>query len=248
MGLSNISSQCVKSMVRIPGSGYDHKADPVLLNLSKVSSLAALIQVPQSLPKPFYRLNSSNQISPNNSSKISPSNLFQQKVNNNGVCAGKFMDTSARSLPKTEAIVSIASNKNKRKYPEESKKKDNYSFTFSAVNKIRKNSVITSQTNIQPQKTITINATQIGSATSSSGSSSQILISSSGTLQFGNLVLTNGIQQSQTIPSLLTKLLKERDQLRNENQELNQRLIKFQSIFRNRDSLKYLISRLSQIQ
>ncbi|KAK7083991.1 hypothetical protein SK128_022184, partial [Halocaridina rubra] len=49
------TGQLVRSLVRVPGSGHEREAMPSFLDLSKVSSLAATVHVPRSLPKELVK-------------------------------------------------------------------------------------------------------------------------------------------------------------------------------------------------
>ncbi|XP_063604579.1 uncharacterized protein LOC134780055 [Penaeus indicus] len=73
------TSLAVRSMVRIPGSGWDRSASAVCCDFSKVSTLAASAVTPQPLPLLHQRLSSRPSLAASNMDKLAASEA-QKKV------------------------------------------------------------------------------------------------------------------------------------------------------------------------
>ncbi|XP_068210619.1 uncharacterized protein [Palaemon carinicauda] len=238
MVLPYSSGQLVRSLVRIPGSGLDRQAEPTILDLSKVSPLASTVPVPRSVPVALSR--NKNVTSP--PPPPSPS-----------------LDKLAKAAVQGQ-VSSAASTSHKRPREEDDEARQGSNSKVGRKDNSSPAQTQDSQTNrTTPVATVTVSlvpSQQIQQVTINGGPR-QVLISCNGTVQLSNVQIVragpSGIQQASTTPSSQGgvsngALLQEVNQLKKENEELNEKLKKFQNIFRNKDSLRYIANRVLKAQ
>lgn len=110
MVVPHTTGQPVRSMVRVPGSGIDREAMPHCLDLSNVSSLAAAVYVPNTLPKALVSLRQSATPSERTSK---PTNDRQSDI------LGSVLERNRGVHENSGESVSTSSNKRKRTFSSE---------------------------------------------------------------------------------------------------------------------------------
>lgn len=202
------TGELVRSLVRIPGSGYDKSAGSACLDLARVSTLAASVPVPQTLPPALV-----SQKQP------PPQNVTDQTK------LGSKTGAAIGALPKTLPVVP-SSRGRKRSCAEEA-------ATGSA-----RSSAASSQSSGQSQpvkrtRIVYMTAEQLARCPNVS-----TVNTPSGPIFCMSLQSTSSNSPAPSISQdSLSQLLNERNSLRQQNVQLQQRLALYLHIFRNRNRL-----------
>ena len=193
----------VRSLVRVPGSGTEKSAGSECLDLSKVSSLAASVRVPQTLPPAL----------------ATPKILQPQQLK------------SVNEKLETEQGVNAGISR-KRPCPSDSPPSSHAD-----------NSTTTSHTNIAKKVRIQYRVQYM---------TKEEILNQPGTVVPMNTpagpILYLRPHTTNVHPNLtnatLTQLIAERDRLREENRQMQQRLNLFQQLFKDKERLGSVVKRL----
>ncbi|XP_064110994.1 uncharacterized protein LOC135218548 [Macrobrachium nipponense] len=272
----------VRSSVRIPGSGCNRQARPVLLDLSYVSPVVAPVSIPQPLRGTPFR---SYLAQP-----VPKANQPSKEKKDGGPCAQKFFGTpTSRTSKEVVANAEAESNgKCKRKHSENGDKDFDGSSAPLAPKRFRQEDSGTVQTPVQvhsamkptscyikqiylvqtaqAHQELNLKAAQIATVAVSlivpqmnqvvvdGGSTELGSFPSCGMAKTGTRpsASAGNLQSSSTEtlpdqpPPSKCSMTQKIDQLRKENELLNQRLNKFINIFKSKEKLQYLANFLSQ--
>ncbi|XP_066983126.1 uncharacterized protein [Macrobrachium rosenbergii] len=253
----------VRSLVRVPGSGNDRQADPVMLDLSNVSPLAATVPVSRTVPSALSR---TNQVTPPPPSPPS----------------GKLTSNAPLLSEASSAAAAGASPVNASSLKREREEGHQYQSSTPAAKVPRKDSISSGRPEApsqlgapvshprrevlhptaQRQEHLPLQVVQVAIALPVVVPQQAQSTAGSNRPQHRVVLACNGVRivtaepsstyQATAPPSPVSDgcstevLLEEVNNLKRENEELNERLKKFQNIFRNKDTLRYLANRILQ--
>ncbi|XP_042226253.1 uncharacterized protein LOC121869130 [Homarus americanus] len=217
-----------RSLVRIPNSRANRSLESVITDLSRVSSLAAMVPIPRTLPAALH------QRQPPQVEFIIPEGKAAPSTASSSTIAANASPPSARpnieSTPVAPSVmrtaytnINIPTTSNKRPVPQTSPG-------------------ATSGTGGSPptKRARAVQETQMNSS-QASGFSGPLVV-----MPVYNIPLQQGVAVTYCSPQ---DLLQERNQLRNQNLALKQRLSLFQQLFRNKERLTSVVRTLGiQVQ
>ena len=196
----------VRSLVRVPGSGFDYRtAGSQCLDLARASSLAASVPVPSTLPPALVTP------TPPKRSTTTTTSAAVKLGSQDGVTAG--------ILPRIESTTDVHANDTTVSEPS-----PNAAFSIPKRAKIVR----------MTREELSNNASRIVPLNTPAG---PVLFLSAQPL-------------SETSPPIhldqlsLSELIKHRDELKRENEELRRRLILFRQLFKDKKRLKSVVKRL----
>ena len=182
----NTGGDISRSLVRVPGSGYDFSAGSECLNLARASYLAASVPIPSTLPPAL----------------VTRKMMTLSPVNQEGITAGIL--PRKRQLSESSSFLGTNSRAPKR-----------IRIVYMTPQELQDHA-----SRIVPMDT-----------------------------PLGPFLFLTAQPKSETSPSpspstTLSDLIKQRDNLRQENQELQRRLILFQQLFKDKKRLTSVVKRL----
>lgn len=278
-----IIGHAVRSSVRIPGSGCNRQANPVLLDLSNVSPLVAPVPIPQR-GTPFR---------PYLAQPIPKANQPYKEKKAGAPCAQKFSGTPTNGVSKeVSANAKAESNgKCKRQRSEKGDKDFDESSAPLAPKRFRQDDSGTVQTHVQVQSAMKTDSChtkqiylvqsaqvqqeldlqqaqaatvvvslifpQINQVVVNGGSTKlgpipsrvawrRLGVGRSSNASAGNLQSNSNEMPPDQRPSSQCSMTQKINQLKKENELLNQRLDKFINIFKSKEKLQYIANFLSQ--
>ncbi|XP_063601308.1 uncharacterized protein LOC134785305 isoform X2 [Penaeus indicus] len=199
------TGELVRSLVRIPGSGHDKSAGSVCLDLARVSTLAASVPVPQTLPPALL---SQKQPPPQDQTKL-----------------GSKTGAAIGALPRTLTLLPNSRGR-KRSCAEE------------AATSSARSSAASSQSSgqsppVKRTRIVYMTAEQLARCPNVS-----TVNTPSGPIFCMSLQSTSSNSPAPSISQdSLSQLLNDRNNLRQQNVQLQQRLALYLHIFRNRNRL-----------
>ncbi|XP_047479514.1 uncharacterized protein LOC125032433 isoform X2 [Penaeus chinensis] len=201
------TGELVRSLVRIPGSGYDKSAGSACLDLARVSTLAASVPVPQTLPPALM------------SQRQPPQNLTDQTK------LGSKAGAAIGAFPRTLTLVPNSRGR-KRSCAEEA-------ATGSARSSAASSQSSGQSLPVKRTRIVYMTAEQLARCPNVS-----TVNTPSGPIFCMSLQSTSSNSPAPSISQdSLPQLLNERNTLRQQNVQLQQRLALYQHIFRNRNRL-----------
>lgn len=247
-----------RSLVRIPGSGHDRSAGSVQLDLSYVSTLAASApRIPQTLPQALLSQRPENhdasvqsKLGSKTATEIGAARLTPQVSNNRGR-KRSLNDTSVDSVsetpssilsPTTARALTSQNPLNGRASTGQSLSSETASTSQTppsgATLGNQTSSVESAISNQPPSQSSPVKRTRI------------VYMTAEEVVRCPNLKVINTTSgpklclplQRNNTSSSITQLLQERNNLRQQNVQLQQRLALFQQLFRNRERLTYVVN------
>ena len=209
----------VRSLVRVPGSGSDRTAGSECLDLARASSLAASVPVPMTLPA---------ALATPKIIRVSPHTSVNEKLESQvGAAVAATATATAAAAGIIAAAAAAAKPDRKRQRPLDSSEAGNSTGESAPVTKRARIVYMTPQQVMSQASRLVSVSTPVGP------------------------VLFLPLQaQTQSSPPLalneasLSQLIQQRNNLRQENQDLQQRLSLFQQLFKDKKRLASVIKRL----